>query len=439
MNDLFTSFTPTSKEEWVALLQKELKGEPLDKLQKINKIEEIAFPSYFHKEDASDQQADPGQLPYTRGIQSQTNDWHIATPFRVENEKTTNQLVLSALMNGSTAIILHATNQHEINFTDLLNDVGMEYIHTTFYAKNIQQVNAFLAYANQYPISIVFNDTQALIQLAATTAFSSCKLFTVDASKVQAAGGTTWQELAIALAEGHEIIVSLMDAGLTIDQAAALIQFNFGIGNKYFFELSKFKAFRTAWARIIETYIPEHACSHAATICARTTFLHTSLNDPYTNLLRQTTEAMSAVLGGIQQLSIYPYDWHAAHQHPTFTNRMATNISLLLKEESYLNVVIDPAGGSYALDNLADTIAERAWSSFQWIERNGGINSESVRTQLTSEILEKAHMRIQAVAEKTEKLIGINVFPNPEKIQNEWKKLPKAWNGLPTLVIEQTL
>ncbi|MCC6700347.1 MAG: hypothetical protein IT221_02420 [Fluviicola sp.] len=439
MNDLFTSFATTTKEEWVALLQKELKGEPLDKLQKINKVEEIAFPSYFHKEDASNPQSDPGQLPYTRGIQSQSNEWHIATPFWIENEANTNKQVLTALMSGTTAIVLHARNADAIDFNTLLKAIGMEYIHTTLHAKTIQQVREFIAFAGKHPITIAFDDSSALSDLAVSGISSSCKLFTVDASKAQAAGGTTWQEVAIALAEGHEILVELMDKGLSIDNAAAMIQFNFGIGNKYFFELCKFKAFRTAWSRIIETYSPQHACSHAATISAQTTFIHTSLKDPYTNLLRQTTEAMSAVVGGVNSLSIYPYDWYATTQNTMFTNRMATNISLLLKEESYLNVVIDPAGGSYALDNLTETIAERAWSSFQWIERNGGIKTESVRTQLSTEILEKANMRVQAVSDKTEKLIGINVFPNPEVINNQWQTLPSAWNGLPSLVIEQTV
>jgi methylmalonyl-CoA mutase len=439
MNDLFTSFAASSKEEWIAILQKELKGESIDKLQKVNKVEEIAFPSYFHKTDSASNQSDPGQLPYTRGIQSSSNDWSIATPFWIDDEVTTNKQLLNALMSGSTALVIHAKNEATIDFNQLLSEVGMEYIHTTFYAKNIQQVTDFLKYANNKPVSIVCEDSEGLISIALKLKPSNTKLFVIDASKVQTAGSTTWQELAIALAEGHEMLVRLMDNGLTIDDAAALIQFNFGIGNKYFFEVCKFKAFRMTWSKIIETYAPQHACSHAATISAQTTFINTSLKDPYTNLLRQTTEAMSAVVGGINSLCVYPYDWYATIQNLGFTNRMATNISLLLKEEAYLNIVIDPSGGSYALDNLVETIAERAWSSFQWIERNGGINSIPVCEQLKTEIAEKATMRIQAVADKSEKLIGINVFPNPEIIQNEWQTLPLSWKGLPSLVIEQTV
>jgi methylmalonyl-CoA mutase len=136
---------------------------------------------------------------------------------------------------------------------------------------------------------------------------------------------------------------------------------------------------------------------------------------------------------------IYPYDWMSTNSNEAFTRRMATNISLLLKEESYLDKVIDPAGGSYAIELLTQEIAERTWAEFQRIEREGGINQSSVRDTLKQEIAAKAALRIQAVAEKTEKLIGINTFPNPEQVSATWKELPAAWNGLPTLVLENTL
>jgi methylmalonyl-CoA mutase len=156
-------------------------------------------------------------------------------------------------------------------------------------------------------------------------------------------------------------------------------------------------------------------------------------------LLRQTTEALSAVIGGIQSLVIYPYDWMSTEPNESFTRRMATNISLLLKEESYLDKVIDPAGGSYAIEMLTKEIAERTWAEFQRIERHGGISNAEIREELTQEIAAKSDLRKQAVADKLEKLIGINIFPNPESVTAEWTTLPAAWNGLPTLVLEKVL
>ncbi len=442
MNDLFSSFQASSKEEWIAILQKELKGESIDTLNKINRVEEIAFPSYFHREDLKNNFSDPGLAPYTRGIQSKNNDWTIATNFRIGDLKETNKEITAALMSGTDHLVLEATNTDPIDFHLLLNEVGLSFIHTTFKAKTKEQVNQFLIFAKEAPILIEYADNDELLKTnlhAYLDKNPNLKLYHVDASLVQQAGGTSWQELSIALAEGHELLVKQMDRGVDCDTAAAAIHFTFGIGSKYFFELAKIRAFRTCWAQIVSAYAPKHMCSLAATITARTGFLNISLKDPYTNLLRQTTEAMSVVLGGIQHLNIQPYDWYSTNSNTAFTRRMATNISLLLKEESYLQIVLDPAGGSYALDSLTETIAERAWSSFQWIERNGTISNPEVRLTLATEIEEKAAMRVAEIKDKTEKRIGINIFPNPEQVENNWTALPASWNNLKPLILEQAL
>lgn len=438
MNDLFSSFQASSKEEWIAILQKELKGESIDTLNKINRVEEIAFPSYFHREDLKNNFSDPGLAPYTRGIQSKNNDWTIATTFRIANLKETNKEIITALMSGTDHLVLEAMNTDPVDFSILLNEVGLSFIHTTFKAKSVEQIKQFLSFTKDSPVLIEYVDNDELLNTELNPN-TNVKLFHIDASLVQQAGGTTWQELSIALAEGHEILVKQLERGIDCDTAAAAIHFTFGIGSKYFFELAKIRAFRTCWAQIVSAYTPKHTCSLAATITARTGFLNVSLKDPYTNLLRQTTEAMSVVLGGVQHLNIQPYDWYSTNSNTAFTRRMATNISLLLKEESYLQIVLDPAGGSYALDSLTETIAERAWSSFQWIERNGTISNPEVRKTLAAEIEEKGAMRVAEIKDKTEKRIGINIFPNPEQVDNNWTALPASWNNLKPLILEQAL
>jgi methylmalonyl-CoA mutase len=439
MNDLFSSFQASSKEEWIAILKKELKGESIDTLNKINRVEEITFPSYFHSEDHKSDFSDPGLAPYTRGIQPKNNDWTIATSFRISDVKETNKEIIDALMAGTDHLVLEASSSETIDFAVLLNEVGLSFIHTTFRAKSVEQITRFLDFVKEAPVLIEYADNDELLKSVNSNRNPKAKLFHVDASSVQQAGGTTWQELSIALAEGHNLLVKQLDLGLDCDTAAAGIHFTFGIGSKYFFELAKIRAFRTCWAQIVSAYSPKHTCSLAATITARSGFLNTSLKDPHTNLLRQTTEAMSVVLAGIQHLNIQPYDWYSTNPNTSFTRRMATNISLLLKEESYLQVVLDPAGGSYALDSLTETIAERAWSSFQWIERNGSISNPEVRKSLTAEIQEKAGMRISEIRDKTEKRIGINIFPNPQQISNSWTELPACWNELKPLILEQAL
>ena len=226
-----------------------------------------------------------------------------------------------------------------------------------------------------------------------------------------------------------------MTLGYTVDQASACISFNLGVGANYFFETSKFRALKQLWAKVINAYEPEHNCSHNCDITAVVGHLNKSLKDPYTNLLRQTTEAMSAINGGAVALVIKPYDVYSKNGSTELSERMALNISSILKEESYFDSVLDPLGGSYSIESSTDAIARKAWSKFQELEqKEAGVKSESFIT----EISKKAAMRIKAVQDKTTLLIGINQFENPEVVDNDWTET-QSYLGLPSLILEQVL
>lgn len=439
MKDFYSIFPKSSKEEWIALLEKELKGESLDKLSKTNHIEEITFPSYFHQDDKEEHFSDPNFFPFTRGYSNKNNEWYIASNFCIEEEKATNKEVLSSLMSGTTHVILEAQNSQAIDFSILLKDIGLSHILTTLHAKTIEQVNQFLQAAGTNPVQIILENQHAHIEELIQFSHPSRKLFHVDGSSVQQAGSTSWQEIAISIAEGHELLVRQLDLGIDIDTAASSIHFSIGIGNKFYFELAKFRAFRTCWSEVIQKYSPKTELAYKTHVCAKSTFVNISLKDSYTNLLRQTTEAMSAVLGGVSSINIRPFDWHAKIKNYTFSRRMATNISLLLKEESYLNKVIDVAGGSYALDYITSEIVKKAWELFLEIENQGGITNESTIKQLKANITSKAEARLIEYRSNKEKLIGINIFPNPEKSDNTWESSPTCWNNLNPLIIEQNL
>lgn len=439
MNDFYQAFSTSSKSEWISILEKELKGESIDVLQKHSLVEDISFNSYTHHEDLNEHFSDPGQYPFTRGNNAANNDWHIATTFKINQEKEVNASIHKALMSGTNQLILETVNENPINFDVLFAGIGLSFIKTTFRANTIEQTESFLKFAKGAPVSIVLKNQQELLEKLTDHLSASRHLFHVNASSVQQAGANTWQEVAYALAEGHELLVRLLDLGIDCDTAASSIHFTFGIGNKFYFEAAKFRAFRTVWAQLVNAYNPKNQSSCVANITAQTSFIHISLKDPYTNLLRQTTEAMSAVIGGVDSLNILPYDWYATKQNLVFSQRMATNISLLLKEESYLNIVIDPAGGSYAIDSLTTEIANKSWQLFKLLEEKSGINNADAIALLRSEIEQKAALRIQQVTDKKEKLIGITLFPNPEKIDNSWLQLPTCWNGLKPLIIEQAI
>ncbi len=430
------TFPPTTKAEWEAILLKELKGAPIETLLKTDEVEELSYSSFQHRSDAHVRYSDPGLAPFTRGGNAATNEWLIGKAFYWRtntNAVELNREILSQLMKGTTAITIIAECETTIPFETILNEVGLEYVRTSLKAATKDQAQQFVTFLGDHPGAVEIAHGE---QLPSTGA---CKTVTVNGYAVQQAGGTTWQEIAIALAEGHDALVNLLDSGVSVDDALSRFNVVLGVGTHYFAEVAKFRAFRMCWANMVAAYQPQNESSKLPHVSVKTGFTHISLKDPYTNLLRQTTQAMSAIIGGTDELILQPYDAYSSQQNPEFTQRMATNISLLLQEESYLSYVVDAAGGAYAFDSLTNAIAEKAWNLFREIESGGGISNHEVHANLSASILAKARLRTERIQLKKDKLIGVNVFPNPTTESAEWLSVPRAWNDLPTLILEQTV
>ncbi len=164
--------------------------------------------------------------------------------------------------------------------------------------------------------------------------------------------------------------------------------------------------------------------------------MNKSLSDPYTNLLRQTTEAMSAINGGIDGIVILPYDNKSTKRSSELAERMALNISSILKEESYLNKVIDPLGGSYSIEVLTELIGKKAWALFQSMDNDGGITSDNVMANFKKMVNEKRSIRIEQITSGTQVNIGINKFMNPDTVNDEWVE-QEQYLGLLPLIYEQ--
>ncbi len=423
-----SSFPNTSKEEWINILTKELKGAPIETLHKHDEIEGLSFNSYMHETDKSATFSDPGLAPYVRGVKHENNEWIISCPVYLRDdvsEAESNQFILDQLMKGSTGIYLIAETDRDIDFSRLFSEVGLEFIYPSFEARTIAQANAFTQFLGSNAGTVISKENHTSIS--------------INAYLAQQSGANATQELVVALSEGHDALVKQLDAGKTVDEACKNIQFNFGVGTKYLIETAKFRAFRWCWSTLVSAYKPEHQCSKSARIVAKTGFTHLSLKDPYTNLLRQTTQAMSAINGGVDELVLQPYDAYSSEFKPVFTQRMATNVSLLLQEESFFSKVSDVAGGSYAIDFFTKSIAENAWKKFKELEALGGLENETAASQLKNEIEATAQLRIERLKEKKDKLIGINIFPNPQTEIGQWTSVPAGWKGLPTLLLDTVL
>jgi methylmalonyl-CoA mutase len=439
MMNLFSDFEKVSKEEWSNKLVQDLKGKSEELLTVNDEIEGISYASFAHNEDDLHRN-EPGNLPYTRGVLKSTNDWKNCHYELISNEKHNNARAINALMSGSDMLWFHST-KNSVNWSDVLTDIQTEYISVIIESDQVDDIT-MLGNSKKKNISFAYdaykNGFDQLNMLFSTFKNEQVPFLLVDASKIQQAGGNISQQISFALNVGHEYLLQLMDKGFSIDEASACIQFKLGIGNDYFNESLKFRVFRSLWSNVVAAYSPEHKCSHNANVHAFITHVNKSLKDPYTNLLRQTTEVMSAVNGNIESICVLPYDQFNSKGASELAQRMALNITNILKEESYFDKVCDVLGGSYSLELIHEILLEKAWKAFQIIEAEGGLMKNNVRTTFYQQVKTVRDKRIAQYTSGEKTLIGVNKFENPDDVNDTWSEIPN-YDGLKSLILENEL
>lgn len=224
----------------------------------------------------------------------------------------------------------------------------------------------------------------------------------IDAAQYHNQGANAIQELAIALAIGNE----LLSKGTSADAFIGKKVFHFAAGNDFFLEIAKLRAFRLLWANVVQQYKPADYKSYFAYISASTSLRDFSDIDEYTNLLRATTQAMSAVIGGAD--AVYTVPFNAKTAETGFSQRLSINLHHLLKHESKLDKVVDAGGGSWYLAKLTETLAQKAWALFQEIESKGGF--EQAHDFIASEIDRVAATRQQDIISGKEIRVGVNKY-----------------------------
>ncbi|MGC8804236.1 MAG: methylmalonyl-CoA mutase family protein, partial [Bacteroidales bacterium] len=237
------------------------------------------------------------------------------------------------------------------------------------------------------------------------------RVLLADGRPIRDVGSSTVQEVAYTLAMGSEYLQRLSEAGLTVEHIAPRIQFNLSVGSNYFFEIAKIRAFRMLWARIVEAFGVKNKEAARAYIHATTAWHNMTLYDPYVNMLRHTTESMSAVIGGVDSLSVRPFN--VVYQHPnSFSNRIARNIQIILKEEAHFDKVVDPAGGSYYIESLTASLAQEIWKEFLRIEDQGGYSQSLVKGDIQQKVKAHAQKMFADVAARKYTVLGTNQYPN---------------------------
>ena len=447
---LFEEFPPVTTQEWKDKVVADLKGTDFEKKLVWRTIEGFNVQPYYRAEDLENLdhlKYVPGEFPYVRGNKAKCNCWYIRQNIDANDAKVANKKALDVLMKGVDSLGFETCCKSEFTneeFETLLKDISIadielnitdataahpfvDFLKAKIEAENIGK-NEIKGSVNFDPMahltlngnfckakSEVFDTAKELIEKAKD--LSNFRTIGVNGEMFNNAGATIVQELAFALAMGNQYLNLLIEKGLDIDTVAENMKFNFGVSSNYFMEIAKFRAARMLWAKIVEAYEPKNLEVAKMNIHATTSKFNQTIYDPYVNMLRGTTESMSATIAGVDSLTVTPFN-KAFETETEFSDRIARNTQILLKEESYFDKITDPAGGSYYIENLTNSIAEHAWKLFQEIEVKGGYVEAFKAGFIQDQVTESANKRLLNVATRREILLGTNQYPNAlEKIE----------------------
>jgi len=407
MDKLFTEFNSISEQQWKDQILKDLKGAEYDSL-------------LWHTQNGFD--VKPFYTAETSEKQTpifEFNDWDICEPIEVHDEKFANHQALQALKKGASGLVFNISKK--IDTKTLIKGISLEHIYSQFnisndalhvlndlakvYGKRNEFDGKLKCFVNIDPIHLFayygeWHDSQE----KDLSVLKKLVHIPVNASLYQEAGSTQVNELAFTLAHCNEYLNYLNNSNSLENKP---LHISVSVGGDHFMEIAKLRALR----KLITLLLNSYESKNELYIHAQTTMLNKSEKDAYTNLLRSTTEAMSAVIGGCNSLSIAGYD-QLFNQANEFSSRMAINQQHILKDESYLNKVADMAAGSYYIEQLTDQLAEHAWEKFKEIEAKGGfitcINSNYIQETINADFnsLTENYKKNGSV------LIGVNKYHN---------------------------
>jgi len=418
----------------------DLKGVPFEKKLVWKTGEGFNVNPFYRAEDIEGLKTTeslPGEFPYVRGTKKD-NDWKVRQNIEVCCFKGANEKALDLLTKGVTSLgfIIKGDEVNEENIATLLEGICPASVELNFNTCNCKAekligiladyfkgkgVDAEKCYGSvnydafKKPLVKGKENSEwvegAAAVLKAGQALPNYRVLAVNAFLFNNAGAYISQELGYALAWGNELMAKLTEAGFTADEVAKKIKFNLGISSNYFMEIAKFRAARWLWAEIVAAYKPACECACKMVAHAQTSEWNMTVYDAHVNLLRSQTEAMSAALAGVDSITVRPFD--KIYQTPDdFSERIARNQQLLLKEECHLDKVVDPSAGSYYVEVLTNSLADVAWKLFLEVEEKGGFSVAVNAGEIQNAVNASNVARKKAVATRREILLGSNQYPN---------------------------
>ena len=440
---LFQEFPPISTAAWEEKILEDLKGADYEKKLIWKTYEGIKVKPYYREEDSrnlAEMGGLPGQYPFIRGYSPQSNRWEIREEISHPDPSGANRMALHALDSGADAIVFRVK---ELAFREELNTLlrGIDLTRNTVHFSssfsysiladllsenvkalglnpgdvkgsfNFDSLSYYLLHGEFYNSAMDnFNEAAALLRFASEK-LPAFRIIGVNGQYFSNAGATAVQELAYVLASASEYLAQLTERGLDPDTICNRIQLHFSIGPNYFMEIAKLRAARLLWAKLAGKYGACSAEALRACIHSISGLRNKTLYDPYVNMLRLTTEGMSAAIGGAGAITLLPFNGIYTENDP-FGHRMARNVQNILKEESHLDKMVDPAGGSYYLESLTHEMASMAWEIFRQIESQGGMLKALTSGMIKSEIEKISAIRQNDVAQRKTSILGTNSYPN---------------------------
>jgi len=449
---LFDMFPPVTTEEWMAKINVDLKGADFQKKLVWRTNEGFNVQPFYRAEDLEKLThlgTLPGQFPYVRGTRT-NNDWLIRQDIEGDSEQQINDNARHAIDRGVDSIGIHVCSDFSAScIATLLAGIDLKKVEVNFLccpgravevAKVVVEYLKAQGLAADFRGSISYDPFKRLLKhglpfpkdmvaeavelLKVVEDVPAMRCLTVDSFMLGNAGAFITQELGYALAWGAQYLTMLTDAGLEAGKVAKRIKFNMCISSNYFMEIAKFRAARMLWAEIVKAYEPkaDSCCCSKMKVHAVTSRFNQTIYDSHVNLLRSMTETMSAALAGVDSIETLPFDLQYK-QPDEFSERIARNQQIMLREESHLNKVVDPAGGSYYIETLTASVAEVAWKLFNEVVDGGGFLALLEKGDVQKAVNESNAKRHTDVARRKEILLGTNQYPNInekalEKIEN---------------------
>ncbi len=467
---LFAEFSSPTYEEWAAAAIKSLKGKPLERLTRLNDESIEIKPLYTRADTAvyTHPHTIPGRTPFVRGVEPDgylVRPWLVAQELAYPTAEQFNRALRYDLERGQTAVNLRLdpptragldpdqAQTGKVGWRGVslatIEDMatalrGVDLARLPIYmrvgtaalpllallaawmqrqGKDAAQLQGclendplgVLTHEGTLPLSLnQAYDEMARLLLWAEKHAPRLHTIGLHSYPYHNSGANAVQELAFTLGNGAAYLRAMGERGRDANVTARRMMFHFAVSGDFFGEIAKLRAARLLWSQIVAAFGGDEAAQKMK-LHVRTAVINKTVTDPYVNMLRVTTEALAAALGGADSISVAPFD-EVIRPPDEFSRRIARNVQIILQEEAYLTRLLDPAGGAYYIEYLTNELAHRAWALFQEVERRGGMLA-ALQAGFPQELIaEESKSQVDKLAARKDVLVGTNLYANTEEV-----------------------